>query len=100
MRYRLRTLLIVLAIGPPVLAGALVAGRAIHLQRRAADFLLRAATHDKEAEKIAGKRCPPEDRAGTNTPRYMRKYSKHRKLAEEYRNAAEKPWIIVRETPP
>jgi hypothetical protein len=99
MRYRLRTLLIVLALGPPALAGALIAGRAIQLQRRAVNYQLRAAAHDKEAEKVAGKLCPPEDWAGTNTPLYMREYNYHRKLADEYRNAVKEPWVVVREVP-
>lgn len=93
MRFRLRTLLILLAVMPPLLAiGPLIVGKAAYYQRR-------AALHDEQAEIIAGKLCPPEDRAGTNTPRYMREYSEHRKLVEAYRIAAWKPWVFVGEPP-
>jgi hypothetical protein len=60
-RYSLRTLLILLAVGP------MIVGRAIHCQ-------LRAAAHEWEMQTIAAKLCPPEDLAGTNTPRYMKEY--------------------------
>ena len=90
-RYKLRTLLIVSAIAPPLLAiGPLIVGRAAHYQRR-------ATIHDEQAEIIASKLCPPEDRAGTNTPRYMWEYGEHRKLAKAYRTAAWKPWVFIGE---
>ena len=94
LRFSLRTLLIALAIGPIVLA---LAGWAILLQRRAADYQIRAATHAIAAEKII-KLSPPEEAVGT--PRNMMEYSRHRKLAEQYRNAAKEPWIVVREADP
>jgi len=94
LRFRLRTLLIALAMGPIVLA---LAGRAILLRRRAADYQSRSASHEIAAQKII-KLSPPEEAVGTL--RSMEEYTHHRKLAKLYRNAAKEPWIVVREATP
>jgi hypothetical protein len=92
-RFGLRTLLVALAIGPIVLA---LAGRAILLQRRASDYQIRAASHEIAAEKIIKR--SPEDAPGKW--RNMEDYTHHRKLAQQYRNAAKTPWVVVREAAP
>ena len=92
MKYSLRSLMIVVTLA---CVAAAYAGNVAYYQKQ-------AAFHEREVDALMVRLCPTGPSVYTSSEeirRDLKLRNYHGRLMDAYRNAAWKPWVVIREAP-